>query len=71
MFSTLIDGIENVVSWISGAWTSFAGIFSDIDFSLLYDWLPSDIQAVVAACITVLFFIAIIGLIKKLVLFLG
>lgn len=71
MFSGLIQGIDDVVSWISGAWTNFAGIFSDIDFDILYNWLPSDIVSAISACIIVLLFIAVISLVKKLVLFLG
>lgn len=71
MFSNLIEGLGDVVEWISSAWQSFAGIFSDIDFSVLYSWLPSDIAAVISACIVVFLFLALIGLIKKLVLFLG
>ena len=71
MFSNLIQGIDDVVSWVSGAWLSFAGIFSDINFGILYNWLPADIVSAISACIVVLLFIALIGLIKKLVLFLG
>lgn len=71
MFTNLIQSVEGIVGWISNAWNNFAGIFSDIDFSVLYTWLPSDIQAVISACIVVFLFLAIIGLIKKIVLFLG
>jgi len=71
MFSNLILGIQDAVDWISGAWTTFAGIFSDIDFTVLYSWLPSDIANVITACIVVLLFLALIALIKRIVLFLG
>lgn len=67
----ILNAIENIVDFLENAWTSFTGVFSDIDFTILYNWLPSDIQAAIGAVIAVLLVIAVIQLVKKVILFLG
>lgn len=68
---SVIEYLSDIVSWVTDIWEQIVGMFSDVDFSILYDWLPADIQAVISTCITVLLFLALIGLIKKAILFLG
>lgn len=70
-FSSLIESVEGVLDWISGVIDELNGIFHDVDFSILYDWLPDDIQGVISAVLIVLIFLALIGLIKKVILFFG
>lgn len=68
---TIIETLSDVISHIGEYWNSIIGIFSDVDFSVLYNWLPFDIRNVCAAFIAAIIFIAFIGLLKKLLLFLG
>lgn len=70
-FSNIIEGIEGVVEWVGSIVSKITGVFSDVDFSILYDWLPSDVQGVITAVIAVLLFLALLGLLKKLIVFLG
>lgn len=66
-----LDTIGDIVSHVEDYWNSIIGIFADIDFSVLYNWLPIDIQGVITAFIGLLVIIAFIGILKKLILFLG
>lgn len=66
-----LENISEIFDQVQNIWESIVGMFSDVDFSVLYNWLPSDIGAVCAAVITVLIFLALIGLVKKAILFLG
>ena len=43
-------------------------VFSDVDFRILYDWLPSDIEAVITTCIAALLVLALLGLIRRFLL---
>ena len=71
MIGEIIESVEGVFAWFENAFDTFAGIFSDIDFTILYSWLPSDIQDAISGIIVVLLFLAIIGLVKKIVVFFG
>lgn len=71
MLGAIIESVEGVFEWFENAFATFEGIFSDVDFTVLYNWLPSDIQAAITGIIVVLLFLAIIGLVKKIVVFFG
>mgnify|MGYP003290956922 CR=1 FL=1 len=49
-------------------WLSSFNVFNDIDFSILYDWLPSDVQSVIGFCLSFIFVLCVIGLIRKFLL---
>lgn len=66
-----INTLEGVVEWIQSIITRIQGIFSDVDFTILYNWLPSDISGVITAVIAVLLFLAIFGILKRVLFFLG
>lgn len=70
-FSGIFEVVEDVVGWISSVIEDINRIFADVDFTVLYSWLPSDIQTVITAILAILLFIALIGLLKKCILFLG
>lgn len=71
IFQNVIGSLEGVVDWIKNTYATISGIFSDIDFTILYDWLPSDIQAVISAVIVVLFILALFGILRRVLFFLG
>lgn len=71
ILGSLFEGVGDVFDFISGIVDSIAGVFSDVDFTILYSWMPSDIQRVITALIVVLMFLALIALVKKLILFFG
>lgn len=70
-FGSVLNGIQDIVDWITNTVETIEGIFSDVDFTVLYSWLPSDIVAVITAIIAILLFLAIFGLLKRLLFFLG
>lgn len=70
-FGDLISSISGIVAFIDSILSTIQGIFSDVDFTVLYSWLPSDIGAVITAVIAVFIFLGLIGLIKKMILFFG
>lgn len=70
-FGDLISSISGIVEFIDSILETIQGIFSDVDFTVLYSWLPSDIGAVITAVIAVFIFLGLIGLIKKMILFFG
>lgn len=70
-FGSLITGTDQIVDWIKNTVDQFKSIFADVDFTLLYDWLPNDIQTVITACIAVLLVLALFGLIRRILFFLG
>lgn len=67
----IVSGFSSIASWVTSTIRSIGNIFDDIDFTLLYNWLPSDIQAVITACIAFLFVLALFGLLRRLLFFLG
>lgn len=70
-FGDVIGSLQDIVSWIENAVQTVEGLFSDVDFTILYNWLPSDIVAVITAIIAVLLFLAIFGILRRLLFFLG
>lgn len=69
-FGNVIQSLEGVVSWIENTAESIGDIF-DVDFTLLYSYFPSDIVAVVTAVIAVLLFLALFGILRRVLFFLG
>lgn len=70
-FDNVITGLQGVVDWISNTFDSISSIFADVDFTILYSWLPSDISSVITAIIAVLLFLALFGLLRRILFFLG
>lgn len=71
MFGNIIEVLGDVTDWIANLGDRISNVFSGLDFTLLYDWLPQDIQSVISSVILVLLALALIGLIKKAIIFLG
>lgn len=71
MFGEVIQSLSGIIDWVETTVSSISGIFGDINFTVLYSWLPSDIAAVITAVIVVLLFLAIFGILKRLLFFLG
>lgn len=62
----MIDIIQGIISsFIGVAQDVFNYIFDGIDFSVLWNWLPTDMQTAAAAFIVVLFAIALVSGIRK------
>ena len=70
-FGNIVESVEGVLDWIQTVTNNLNNIFADVDFSILYDWMPSDIQDVIFTVIAVLLVLALIGFIKKAILFFG
>ena len=68
---SLFESVSEVFEFIESIVSRIAGVFSDVDFTVLYSCMPSDIQGVITAVLVVLLFLALIGLIKKVILFFG
>lgn len=71
MFGEVIQSLSGIIDWVESTVSSISGIFGDINFTVLYSWLPSDIASVITAVIVVLLFLAIFGILKRLLFFLG
>lgn len=62
----MIEIIQGVISsFIGVAQDIFDYIFDGIELSVLWSWLPTDIQTAAAAFIAILFAIAIINGVRK------
>lgn len=62
----MISIIQGIISaFLDLAENIFNYIFGDIQFSVLWDWLPTDIQTAAATFIVLLFAIALISGIRK------
>ena len=70
-FGNVIQSLDSVVEWIENTAEQIGNIFSDVDFTLLYSYFPSDIVAVVTAVIAVLLFLALFGILRRVLFFLG
>lgn len=70
MFNNLVNGFDNVSNYIDGVYQQNSGIFSDIDFTILYNWLPQDIALTISAILVVLFILTIFQLLRKILFFL-
>lgn len=70
MIQTLITLFSNlltkILEWVQDL---FEWIFGDIDFTVLWNWLPQDIQAAAEFLILILFCLALLKLIKALIPF--
>ena len=70
MIQTLITLLSNLISKIlEFVQDIFEWVFGDIDFTVLWNWLPADIQAAAEFLILILFGLVILKLIKSLVPF--
>lgn len=70
-FGNVLQSLDGIVDWVQSTVQTISGIFSDVDFTVLYSWLPSDIVAVISAVIVVLLFLALVGFLKRVLFFLG
>lgn len=70
-FNNVLGGLNEIVDWIESTFERISSIFADVDFTILYDWLPSDISGVITAIIAVLLFLALFGLLRRILFFLG
>ena len=70
-FGDLISSISGIIDFIDSILETISGIFSDVDFTILYNYFPNDIVAVITAVIAIFIFLGLIGLIKKMILFFG
>lgn len=70
-FGNVLSALDDIVDWIQNTFERIANIFADVDFTILYNWLPSDIVAVITAIIAVLLFLAVFGLLRRILFFLG
>lgn len=62
----MIEILQEIISsFIGVAQDIFEYIFDGIDFSVLWSWLPTDIETAAATFIVVLFAIAIISGVRK------
>lgn len=71
IFGGVLQSLDDIIIWISSVANDVQGIFAHLDFTVLYDWLPSDIVSVITAVLAVLFILAIFGLIRRVLFFLG
>lgn len=69
--SNISTGFSNISRWVTSTINSIGDLFSDLDFTILYDWLPADIQAVITACIALLLVLALFGILRRVLFFLG
>lgn len=70
-FGNIIGSLQDIVAWIENTVETIEGLFSDVDFTILYNWLPNDIVAVISAIIAILLFLAVFGILRRLLFFLG
>lgn len=63
LFTQIVQAIFSVIQRI------FNAIWGGVDFTVLYSWLPADIQAAFTALILVLFGLAIMRAIKSILPF--
>lgn len=62
----MIELLQDLISrFIAFAQSIFQAIFGGIDFTVLWSWLPSDIQAAANYLILVLFVLVIIDVIRR------
>ena len=70
--SNLINGVSNIGTYVTNIINAIGGIYQGVDFTDLFvSIFPNDIALVCAAVITVILFISLISLAKKIILFLG
>lgn len=52
--------------WSIDALISDLDVFSSIDFSVLYSWLPSDIASSIQLCLGALAVLAVMGILRRI-----
>lgn len=68
----VINGVQHIETYIRNLITSIGNIFSGVNLpDLFQSYMPQDITLALAGLLTLLIFLALIGLIKKIVFFLG
>ena len=68
----VINGVQHIEAYIRNLITSIGNIFSGVNLpDLFQSYMPRDITLALAGLLTLLIFLALIGLIKKIVFFLG
>lgn len=69
----IIQSLSNVVDKIQEFFAFIDGVLFEIDFSVLWSWLPfpSDISAVLVGLMFVILVMAGVGFVKKIVVLLG
>lgn len=72
MFGSYIDGLSEIEEWIENVLSAVGSVFDGVDFSDLFQSiLPSDISNVLSSVLLVMIFLALVGLIRKILIFLG
>lgn len=71
IISDFFTAVTDIFDAIGDIFDAVHDVFTGINFTVLYSWLPSDISAVITACIAVFIFISLIGIVKKIVFFFG
>lgn len=71
VISGIVTGFSNISSFVSGGIESIKHFFDGLDFTILYNWLPSDIVYVITACIAFLLVLALFGILRRILFFLG
>lgn len=66
-----INTLEGIVAWVTEIIGKVGNIFDDVDFTILYNWLPSDIAGVITTVIAVLLFLALFGILRRILFFIG
>ena len=70
-FGNVIGSLDSIVEWIEDTAEAIGNVFHDVDFTILYSWLPSDISTVITSVIAVLLFLALFGILRRILFFLG
>lgn len=52
--------------WSIDALISDFDVFSSIDFSVLYSWLPGDIAGAIGLCLKFLAILAVLGILRRI-----
>lgn len=72
MLNTFINGLSNIEDWIENLLSAAGSVFEGVDFSdLIAPLFPADIARVAAGVILVMIFLAMCGLVRKVLIFMG
>lgn len=72
MIQQLINGVNSISTYLANLISSISGIYHDVDFTDLFVSLfPNDMAIVCASVLSIILFLSLISLVKKLILFLG
>lgn len=67
MISFVIDKFSSSVYEVASSLVDKINVFTGVDFSVLYSWLPSDISGTCALLITFCFIMFALGIIDKFI----